>query len=110
MDGATSELRAAGYGRSAELRASGEQFGKWYAWRLGDCLRAYRMPRVTLEHLDAQLRGLPAHAHDWPQWCFERFAESNEANEFSETDLLAMRDPFIAECALRLDDAGYDCR
>jgi hypothetical protein len=105
MDGAITEL---GYGRSAELKAEAERHGWCYAWRLVDWLAA--QSRGYFRHVEHELRGLPAHASDWPAWCWDRFCDSPESSDITERDLLVMREPFLAEAALRLDVAGYDCR
>jgi hypothetical protein len=108
MDGATSELGAAGYGRAFELKALGESFARLWSGDLIDWLETSK--RGYFRRVEQSLRGLPAHAHDWPEWCWERFCDDADSSDIAERDLLAMRAPFVAECALRLDDAGYDCR
>lgn len=104
MDGATNELAASGYGRSSELRHCAESAAKRWALLLADDLHI--QSRVT----EQRWRGLPIRCSAWPEHLFECWAESVESGGFDEQDVIAMREPFIAEAAMRLDDAGYDCR
>lgn len=107
MDGAITEL---GYARSAELIAQAERAAKRLAEQLA--LNACCEFGAVFDRRgdrDARWRGLPAHQHDWPEWLWERFCEDVDA-DVSDAELFAMRAPFCAEAAMRLDDAGFDCR
>lgn len=104
MDGATNELAAAGYGRSAELRMHAERAAKRWAENLASDLHVQSIAT------ERRWRGLPMRCSAWPEFLFELWSESTDSYGFDERDVIAMREPFCAEAALRLDDAGFDCR
>lgn len=104
MDGATNELTASGFRRSSELRHCAEGFAKDWAERLASDLHI--QSRVT----EQRWRGLPVRCSEWPEHLWERWCESTDSYAYSERDVLEMREPFLAECALRLECAGFDCR
>ena len=104
MDGATNELAAAGYGRSGELRMQAERAAKRWAQRVADDLHI--QSRVT----EQRWRGLSHRCAAWPEQLFERWAESVESYGIGERDVIEMREPFMAQAALTLEHAGYDCR
>ena len=112
MDGATSELRAAGYGRSGELKACAEAFARLEVSELVSSVRwidgAWEFPCLRVG--DDAWRGLPMWPSEWPEHLWERFCNRDESADIAESELLAMRAPFIAEAAMRLENEGYDCR
>lgn len=104
MDGATNELAAAGYGRTGELKRIAEMFAKDLAEQLASDLHVQSIAS------ERRWRGLPVRCSDWPEHLWERWCESVDSYPYSERDVIAMREPFIAEAAMRLDGAGFDCR
>lgn len=107
MDGATNDQTGLFFVRSSELLHSVERAAKRLAEQLALDVVAYDRTGSSL-YLK-RIRGLPAHQHDWPEWLWERFCEDVDA-DVSDAELFAVRAPFCAEAALRLDDAGFDCR
>jgi hypothetical protein len=101
MDGAITEL---GYGRSGELKSEAERAGKRWALLLADDLHIQSL--VT----ERRWRGLPIRCSAWPEHLWGCWCDSTESYGYSEPEVLTMREPFIAEAAMRLDVAGYDCR
>lgn len=95
-------------GSSADLRVTAEHAAKRLAEQLALDVVAYDRTGSSL-YLK-RIRGLPAHQHDWPEWLWERFIEGDDSAGIDDDDLDAMRAPFCAEAALRLDEAGFDCR
>jgi len=102
MDGAITEL---GYARSAELVAQAERAAKRLAEKLA--LDVVAFDQAGSSFYLRRIHGLPARQHDWPEWLWERWCEDSTLDEHV---LLSLRETFCAEAALRLDDAGFDCR
>ena len=94
-------------GSSADLRATAERAAKRLAEQLAFDVVAFDQSGSSF-YL-RRIHGLPAHQHDWPEWLWERFCEDVDA-DVSDAELFAMRAPFCAEAAMRLDEAGFDCR
>lgn len=104
MDGNELGFSADEAGRRADLRVTAEHAAKRWAEQLASDLHIQSL--VT----ERRWRGLPDRCSAWPEHLWERFCESTDSYGIEERDLLAMREPFLAEAAMRLDDAGFDCR
>jgi hypothetical protein len=93
MDGATNELAAAGYGRSAELKAGAYELGKWAAvW------------------LDRAARGVPDRFAAWPEYLWTQFCESSASVAFDEAEILAMHESFCEGAVRQFEVDDIDCR
>lgn len=103
MDGA-SELESAGYGRKAKLQQSIERAAERDAeWLAGSVAFHFG------EMLEAP-RGLSSDRSTWPEFLWDRFCETSEANELAESVLLSQRETYTFRALNTLYDCGYDCR
>jgi hypothetical protein len=106
MDGAAAINRAELVGGRSKLELStlAERAAKRWAEQLASDLHVQSIAT------ERRWRGLPVRCAAWPEFLWECWCESTDSYGFSESDVLAMREPFLAEAAMRLDDAGFDCR
>lgn len=104
MDGATNELAAAGYGRRGELKAQAEHAAKRWAERLASDLHVQSIAT------ERRWRGLPVRCSAWPEFLWDDWCSDVDSYPYSEQQVLAMRDPFLAQAVLTLENQGYVCR
>jgi hypothetical protein len=103
MDGATNELLASGYGRTAELRRLAEAAGERWGSKL-----ALELHGKHIE--DISWRGIGWFPDRWPEALWELFVCSPDSDGLDEDECIEMREPFVHAATLQLENDGYCCR